>query len=68
MTKYNIYCNKGSRQKDAVQFAVYCINNSIEMDKLSHTELSKLKYKYDKEHYVQNGWHPTLSDLESEEE
>ena len=58
MQIFNIYINKGSRQKDAIGFALWCIEKNIEMDKINHEEMVKYKREYDKEHYVQNGWHP----------
>lgn len=54
----NIYTNKGSRQKDAMQFALWCVERDIEMDKLSHDEIVKYKREFDKGHYNSNGWHP----------
>lgn len=39
---FNIYYNKSSnKQAEAIQFAVYCINNGIPMDKLSEQEFDK---------------------------
>lgn len=56
--KVNIYTNKGSRQKDAIQFALWCIERNIEMDKLSDKEIVYYKRAFDKEHWNSNGWHP----------
>lgn len=56
--KINIYTNKGNKQKDAMQFGLWCIERDIEMDKLSHDEIVKYKREFDKEHWNSNGWHP----------
>lgn len=60
MNKLNIYCNKGSMQKDAIGFALYCIENNIDVMNISDEEYKRHKIEYDKKHYVRNGWHPTL--------
>ena len=42
MMMFNIYYNKSSnKQAEAIQFAVYCINNDIPMDRLSDEEFDK---------------------------
>ena len=47
---FNIYYNKSSnRQKEALEFAVYCINNGIPMDKLSDEEFDKTLEEYRKQ-------------------
>lgn len=63
MQKINIYTNKGSRQKDAMEFAMYCIENEIDMMKLSDAELMKLKREWNKTHFNQNQWRPTEQDI-----
>ena len=61
MAKLNFYCNKGSMQKDAIGFALYCIENNIDVMNIPDEEYKKHKIEYDKKHYVRNGWHPTLT-------
>lgn len=56
--KINIYTNKGSKQKDAIEFALWCIEQNIEMDKLTDEELRKHKREFDKKHWNSNGRHP----------
>ena len=47
---FNVYYNKSSnRQKEALGFAVYCINNDIPMDKLSDEEFHKALEEYRKQ-------------------
>lgn len=47
---FNIYYNKSSnRQKEALGFAVYCINNDIPMDKLSDEGYYKTLEEYRKQ-------------------
>lgn len=64
MTKINIYTNKGSRAKDAIGFAIYCLEKNIDVMNISDEEYARHKMEYDKEHYVANGWHPTEKDLD----
>lgn len=56
--KINIYTAKGSKLKDAMQFALWCIERNIEMDKLSDKEIVNYKRAFDKEYWNSNGWHP----------
>ena len=47
---FNIYYNKSSnRQEEALEFVVYCINNGIPMDKLSHEEFDKTLEEFRKQ-------------------
>ena len=47
---FNIYYNKSSnKQKEALEFAVYCINNGIPMDKLSDEEFDKALEEFRKQ-------------------
>ncbi len=62
MSKLNFYCNKGSMSKDAIGFALYCIENNIDVMNISDKEYTKHKIEYDKKYYTRNGWHPTLKD------
>ena len=41
-----------------MQFALWCIERNIEMDKLSDEEIVKYKRAFDKEYWNSNGWHP----------
>lgn len=63
MQKVNIYTNKGSRQKDAMEFAIYCLQNGIDMMKLSQAELMRLKAEWNKTHFNRNQWQPTEQDI-----
>ena len=63
MQKVNIYTNKGSRQKDAMEFAIYCLQNNIDMMKLSQAELMRLKAEWNKTHFNRNQWRPTEQDI-----
>ena len=63
MQKVNIYTNKGSRQKDAMEFAIYCLQNGIDMMKLSQAELMRLKAEWNKTHFNRNQWRPTEQDI-----
>lgn len=67
MQRINIYTNKGSRQKDAIEFALYCIANRIDMLKLSTSELMKLKAEWNESNFNQNQWRPTPKDIEEAE-
>jgi hypothetical protein len=59
MKELNIYTNKGSREQDAIQFALWCIVNNIDAMNCPSEEYRKYKRIFDKDHYTQNGWHPT---------
>jgi len=63
MQKVNIYTNKGSRQKDAMEFAIYCLQNGIDMMKLSQAELMRLKAEWNKNNFNRNQWRPTEQDI-----
>lgn len=63
MQKINIYTNKGSKAKDAMQFAIYCLENNIDMMKLSDSELMRLKAEWNKTHFNQNQWRPTEQEI-----
>lgn len=67
MQRINIHTNKGSRQKDAIEFALYCIANRIDMLKLSTSELMKLKAEWNESNFNQNQWRPTAKDIEEAE-
>ena len=63
MQKINIYTNKGSKAKDAMQFAIYCLENNIDMMKLPDSELMRLKAEWNKTHFNQNQWRPTEQEI-----
>lgn len=65
MQKVNIYLNKdnGSKRKDAFEFAIYCLQNNIDMMKLSQAELMRLKAEWNKNNFNRNQWRPTEQEI-----
>lgn len=65
MQKINIYMNKdnGSMRKDAFEFAIYCLQNNIDMMKLSSVELMRLKAEWNKTHFNKMQWRPTEQEI-----
>ena len=65
MQKVNIYLNKdnGSKRKDAFEFAIYCLQNNIDMMKLSQAELMRLKAEWNKTHFNKAQWRPTEQEI-----
>lgn len=65
MQKINIYLNKdnGSKRKDAFEFAIYCLQNNIDMMKLSQAELMRLKAEWNKTHFNKAQWRPTEQEI-----
>jgi hypothetical protein len=54
-----IYTNKGSEAQVALKFALWCIENDVDVLNCSTEEFGKYKRIFDKEYYISNGWYPT---------